>query len=190
LLFVLALFIQHFAYNYIDNRVVGTAVQDLLLDNLAVLNLDIFIVQGALLLTFILIGLLVAKPQYVVFSIKALALFLIVRSFFISLTHLGANLHQITLDVDGTGFWLYDFLYNAKNDFFFSGHVGSSFLLGLIFWKESFWRNFFFVCSAILGMSMILAHMHYSIDVFAAPFITYGIFVIATKLFRKDFQLI
>lgn len=190
LLFLLALIIQHFAYNYIDNGINGVHVGDLLLDNLPSVNLDFFIVQGALLSTLLALYLFVAKPKYLPFSVKALALFIIIRSFFISLTHLGANLHQISLNTDSIGFGVYDFLYNAKNDFFFSGHVGAAFLFSLIFWEEKFWRISFLIISLIFAASMILAHMHYSIDIFAAPFITYGIFVIAQKIFVKDFKLI
>ncbi len=190
LLFVFALFIQHFAYNYIDNSANVTSVGDLLLNNLPTINLDFFIVQGALLLTLIVIFLFVIYPKYLPFSIKTLALFIIIRSFFISLTHLGFNLHQLTLNANSIGFSIYDFLYNAKNDFFFSGHVGASFLFALIFWKEKFWRNLFFIISFIFGISMIFAHMHYSIDIFAAPFITYSIFIISKNLFKVDFELI
>jgi len=189
-LFILALVIQHYAYNYIDNRAEVTAVGDILLNNLPTVNLDFFIVQGALIFTFVLIILFVLYPRYIFFAIKALSLFLIIRSFFITLTHLGVNLHQTTLNTHALGFGLYDFLYNAKNDFFFSGHVGSLFLFGLIFWAKPVWRYIFFIGSFIFGVSMILAHMHYSIDVFAAPFITYSIFIIAKNLFKKDFELL
>lgn len=190
LFFVLAILVQHVAYNYIDNRASVTPVGDLLLDNLPIINLDIFIVQGSLILTLIIVYLFLIKPKYFLFSIKSLALFLIIRSFFISLTHLGVNLHQLTLNIDGVGFGIYDFLYNSKNDFFFSGHVGVTFLYALILWKETFWRNLFLIFSFIMGISMIFGHMHYSIDIFAAPFITYSIFSIAKKVFTKDFKLI
>ncbi len=189
LFFIFALIIQHFAYNYVDFHVTGTSVGDLLLDNLPSLDLDFFIVQGALIVSFIIIILMAVKPKYILFSIKTFALYIIVRSFFFSLTHLGANLHQITLDTDSIGFGLYNFLFNSKNDFFFSAHTGTPFLFALIFYNEKVWRYFFFTVSFILGASMILAHMHYSIDVFAAPFITYGIFVIAKKVFKRDFEL-
>ncbi len=190
LFFVFALMLQHFAYSYIDNRAITTHVGDLLLDNLPTVDLDFLVVQAALLISALVGWLFFRHPRYLIFSLKTLALFIIVRSFFISLTHLGANLHQITLDSNSLGFGMYDFLYNAKNDFFFSGHVGSPFMFGLIFWKKTIWRNIFFAASFILGATMLLAHMHYSIDVFAAPFITYGIFVVAKKVFKKDYQLI
>ena len=188
--FIAALVLQHFVYNYIDYRASVTPVGDLLLDNLPTINLDFFIVQGALICSLIVVGLLLANPRSLPYAVKTIALFLIIRSGFISLTHLGANLHQLTLNIDSVGFSWYDFLYNSKNDFFFSGHVGASFLIALIFWKETFFRYFFLVASGIFAASMILAHMHYSIDVFAAPFITYGIFVISKKLFKPDFALI
>lgn len=190
LLFLSALIIQHFSYSYIEERIAVTPVRDLLLDNLPTVNLDFFIVQGSLLATLVIIILLLTNPNYLPFSLKSLALFLIVRSFFISLTHLGADLNQITLNSNSIGFVFYDFLYNAKNDFFFSGHVGISFLFALIFWTRPFWRNIFIVISFIFGITMILAHMHYSIDIFAAPFITYGIFVISKKSFPTDFKLL
>ena len=190
ILFALALTVQHFAYNYVDFHAQTTHVGDLLLDHLPSVNLDIFIVQGALVLTGLLIILLLVHPRYILFSIKALSLFIITRSIFISLTHLGVNLHQITLNTNSIGFSVYDFLYNGKNDFFFSGHVGATFLMALIFWREKIWRYTFLVCTGIFAVSVILAHMHYSIDVFAAPFITYALFEISKKIFKADYQLI
>jgi uncharacterized membrane protein YcjF (UPF0283 family) len=62
--------------------------------------------------------------------------------------------------------------------------------MGLLFWNRTFWRRFFMVMTVVFGAAVLLAHVHYSIDVFAAPFIVYGIFVIAGKLFPRDFALI
>jgi hypothetical protein len=188
--FIFAIIVQHFAYLYIDGHVIGTHVGDVILDNLPVVNLDFFIVQGALLSTLLIIFLFAIKPRYLPFGLKSLALFIIVRSFFISLTHLGVNLHQITLNTNSIGFSLYEFLYNAKNDFFFSGHVGAACLFGFIFWNEKIWGTVFFVFAFVFGVSMLFAHMHYSIDVFAAPFIVFSIFTIAKKIFKSDYLLI
>ena len=37
---------------------------------------------------------------------------------------------------------------------------------------------------------LLLAHVHYSIDVFAASLIVYGIFTITKKLFPADYALV
>jgi len=188
LLLLLALFIQNYANNYVD-YIASTPVGDILLDNLPTINVGFFVVQGVLIFTLIVILLFLVFPEYVLFVIKSLALFIIIRSFFVSLTHLGINPNQLTLNPDTIGFNIYNFFYSAKTDFFFSGHTGVPFLFALIFWKEKFWRYFFFMVSFIFGSSMLLAHMHYSIDVFAAPLITYSIFTISKHLFKNDFEL-
>lgn len=188
LFLLLALLVQSYANNYVD-FVASTPVGDILLDNLPTVNVGFFVVQGVLIFTLIVIFLLLAFPKYIPFALKTLALFIIIRSFFVSLTHLGVNPNQLILNPESIGFGIYNFFYSVKTDFFFSGHTGVPFLLALVFWKEKFWRYFFFAVSFIFGASMLLAHMHYSIDVFAAPFITYGIFTLAKHLFKGDFQL-
>lgn len=188
LFLLLALLVQSYANNYVD-FVASTPVGDILLDNLPTINVGFFVVQGVLIFTLIVAFLLLVFPKYITFALKSLALFIIVRSFFVSLTHLGVNPNQLILNPDSIGFAIYNFFYSVKTDFFFSGHTGIPFLFALIFWKEKFWRYFFFTVSFIFGASMLLAHMHYSIDVFAAPFITYGIFTLAKHLFKDDFKL-
>jgi membrane-associated phospholipid phosphatase len=74
-------------------------------------------------------------------------------------------------------------------DLFFSGHTGLPFLMALIFWNHPRLRYTFIAASLIFGTSAILGHYHYSIDVFAAYFITYSIFHIARTMFRSDLRL-
>ena len=188
LFLLLALLAQSYANNYVD-YVASTPVGDMLLDNLPTINVGFFVVEGVLIFTLIIVFLFLAFPKYIAFTLKTLALFIIIRSFFVSLTHLGVNPNQLTLNPESIGFNIYNFFYSAKTDFFFSGHTGVPFLFALIFWKEKFWRYFFFIASFIFGASMLLAHMHYSIDVFAAPFITYSVFMLAKHLFKGDFKL-
>ena len=188
-LFIVSLTIQHFADHYVGH-VTGVPVGDLILNQIPAVDIDLFVVQGALLFTLIMIGLLIWKPRYILFTGGALSVFIIVRSFFISLTHLGIDPHEIVLDTHSIGFGLYNLLYNSKSDFFFSGHTGAPFLLGLIFLPDK-WLSFFcFSVSAIFGTSVLLGHIHYSIDVFAAPFMTYSIFILAKKLFPNEYSLI
>ena len=189
LLLALAMMIQVGAGRYSEKRAMNANFAgDIFLDNLPVWDLGLVIVQGAMLVTILGIALFAIKPRYVLFGVKAAALFIITRSFFVDLTHIGIYPRSL-FEVDGFGASLYNAV-QFNGNFFFSGHTGMPFLLALIFWREKFWRRFFLATSIFFGASVLLAHVHYSIDVFAAPFITYSILRIAAKLFPRDYALI
>jgi hypothetical protein len=185
--FVFSLFIEKIADDYVT-RIKGIAVSDILLNWLPTWDIDFIIVQGALIITALALFLFLYKPKYLNFGLKTLSIFILVRSFFITLTHLGASPNQLVFDPNSFGFGLYNLLFNTSGDFFFSGHTGMPFLLALIFWHEKFWRYLFIAASVICGIGVLLAHIHYSIDVFAAPFITYTIYIFAQKVFHKDYH--
>jgi membrane-associated phospholipid phosphatase len=187
ILLSLAIVFQFFASVY-ANRVPSTAVPDLLLNALPIVNLNLIIVEGALTAIAGTIALLFAKPKYLIFSLKATAIFIATRAVFVSLTHLGIYPGQVN---PGKGF--FDGIYTGlglEAGFFFSGHTGLTFLMSLIFWKERFWRYFYMVLSAVFGISVLLAHVHYSIDVLAAPYLTYTIFKMSQYFFEHDYKLI
>ncbi|MGD0328277.1 MAG: phosphatase PAP2-related protein [Minisyncoccia bacterium] len=183
---------EHFAMVYAlaySMRPTSTYVGDLLLDNLPVVNLNFIIVEGAMI-TLVVATLFIVffRPRYILFSLKALAILIIVRALFMSLTHIGIYPGHID---PGPGFFdnIYSY-FNLQTGFFFSGHTGLPFLMSLIFWRERFLRNILLSLTLIFGIAVLFAHVHYSIDVLAAPFMTYGIFKIAQYLFPRDYQLI
>ena len=182
---ILALVILNFAGQYSAESATNI-VGDLFLDNLPTVDFTRIMVDGAFLITILATILLVLKPKHILFALKVIPLLIITRSFFVTLTHLGIYPNQIIFG-DGVLDRIYLFL-NMQDGFFFSNHTGLPFLLALIFWYEKPWRYFFFAVSATFGAIVLLAHVHYSIDVFAAPFITYGIFKFAElELFRRDY---
>jgi hypothetical protein len=75
----------------------------------------------------------------------------------------------------------------SGNDLFFSGHTGLPFLIALIFWDHVYVRTLFLSSSVVFGVIVLLSHLHYSIDVFSAFFITYSIYHISLKLFHLDY---
>lgn len=190
LLLVLSLVVQIGAGRY-SARSAASAnfAGDLFLDNLPVVNLDFVIVEGALLFWIVAMVLLVLRPRYLLFGLKAIALFVIFRAFFISLTHIGIYPEQIVFDDGDISFGLYK-LFTFQGNFFFSGHTGLPFLMALVFWQVKVVRRVFLATALFFAASVLFAHVHYSIDVFAAPFITYGIFKITAKLFPQDYGLI
>ena len=70
---------------------------------------------------------------------------------------------------------------SLTKDLFFSGHTTTLFLLFLV--AESKLLKYIFLASAmIVGAAIILQHVHYVIDVFAAPFFTYACYSFASSL--------
>lgn len=167
----------------------ASPADDIFLQNLPVVNLDFVIVGGAIAFWVVACMLLAVRPSHLLFGIKAIAVFIIVRSFFINLTPLAPYPHAIAPTSDNLGFGLYR-LITFQGNFFFSGHTGFPFLMALIFWEDRLWRRVFLVATVIFGATMLLAHAHYSIDVFAAPFMVYGIYTITARLFKRDHALL
>ncbi len=186
LLLVLALSLQAYALSYAA-RVPSTFVHDLVLDNIPIVNLNPIIVEGALGAIAGSVILLLIKPQYLPFALKAAAIFIATRGVFNSLTHLGIYPGQVN---PGNGFL--DRIYtdfDLEGGFFFSGHTGLTFLMGLVFWREKIWRYAYFILAVVFGIAVLFAHVHYSIDVLAAPYITYGVFRMSQYFFPEDFAL-
>ncbi|MEK7212451.1 MAG: phosphatase PAP2-related protein [Patescibacteria group bacterium] len=187
LAFLLASLIFQFSAAQRSNRIAASSnfVSDFFLDRLPLVNVDFIVLQGALILWFGVIVLLFLKPRHLLFGLKAIAIFVIVRAIFLNLTYIGLYPEQIVLNPDDWGYDVYS-LFSLQGNYFFSGHTGLPFLLALIFYKNRTLRYFFYLTTVFFGASMLLAHVHYSIDVFAAPFMAYGIFALTRHLFRRD----
>jgi hypothetical protein len=183
LFFASSLVFNHFVSNYVDYKA-GSYVQDVILDNLPVVNVDWIINEGVICFSVFIILFSLTKPEKIPFVLKSLALFITIRAVFTTLTHLGPAPSQTYLDPDDLLIKI-----NAGREMFFSGHTGMPFLLALIFWKEKLARYISIAASIIFGASMLLGHLHYSIDVFAAFFITYSIYHITQIFFSKDYEL-
>lgn len=184
LLLAASLVINYYTGTYASIRA-SNSVSDLFLDNLPILNVNFIFIDGFILFILFIAALLFHQPKKIPFLLKTAALFVFVRAIFMTLTHIGPFPLQSPLE---TGDIVGKFIFSG--DLFFSGHVGLSFLMALIFWPSARIRMIFIGLSVIFGAAALLGHLHYSIDVFAAYFITYSIFMISQKLFAKEYKIL
>ena len=69
-------------------------------------------------------------------------------------------------------------------DLFFSGHTGTLFLLFLLTDKKNL-KIIFLTASIVVGLAVLIQHVHYTIDVFIAPFVAYTSYRII-KIFHEN----
>lgn len=177
ILFLVSLVANRYASLYATAQA-SNSVSDLLLDNIPVMRVEWIVNDVAALFGFCMLFLILWQPRRIPFILKASALFIVIRSLFIILTHLGPFPYRTYLDPNDIFRTL-----TYGGDYFFSGHTGMPFLFALIYWQEKWVRFFCLAAAALLSTGVVLGHLHYSIDVFAAFFITYGIFVMAQRFF-------
>ncbi len=188
-LFALSLLFTYVA-TYMTRSYVGYVVPDILLDNLPVFNVSIIFFQAAFLFVLILVGILLYEPAFIPFTLESTALFFLVRSIFMVMTHLTApNVEYYNYVEHEHHTKEVLFTISSGNDLFFSGHAGYPFLLAFIFWRIKKLRLFFLICSILGGTTVILGHLHYSIDVFSAFFIAFGVHEISKKWFKHEYAL-
>lgn len=183
-LFAAGIFANYWANLYTTLHA-SNSVTDLILDHLPTINVDFIFSEGVIIFAFLLTLILLYEPKRIPFVLKSVALFIIIRSAFMTLTHMAPPLHESYVDPN-------DFIQKISfgDDLFFSGHTGLPFLFAIIFWRHKYLRYFFLIGTLVGGVSVLLGHLHYSIDVFSALFISFGIFHISKWLFPDDYELL
>lgn len=181
LLFIFSVYVTHIASRFAEVKA-SNHVEDIVLSNTNVYNFEILFVHGAIMLTLFVAALCFKFRETAPFLLKSVSLFIMVRAVFVSMTHIGPYPTKLNLESG-----LLDFI-TSGNDLFFSGHTGLPFLIALIFWNHLYVRVLFIASSVIFGVIVLLSHLHYTIDVAAAFFITYSIYHIALKLFKRDYE--
>ncbi|MFA6917502.1 MAG: phosphatase PAP2-related protein [Candidatus Gracilibacteria bacterium] len=184
LVLCLAVFTDRYASLYHDQHVYSS-VGDLILNNIPTYNLEFLFFQGIYaIILMIAFYSVFFEPEMVPFGLKTFGLLIIVRAGFIILTYLGPP----------QGFYFGDGVIGADsplkglfftNDLFFSGHTALPFLAYLLFKKNWWFRVIMLIGAFGMGIVVLLMHIHYSIDVFSAFFITYGIYALSNNIFNK-----
>ena len=163
----------------------GNYVSDIILDNTPIVDVGFVFVYGSVIFWVFAILYLIKEPKHIPFVFESIAVFIIIRSFFVSLTHFGP--FPGAAEINYTSEFLKSFI--SGGDYFFSGHTGLPFLMALVFHQNKRLFIFFTLSAIFFGIMALLGHLHYSIDVLSAFFITYTIYKITEKLFPEDRKL-
>lgn len=171
------IFLSHF-FSYIERRQ-GTQLHDAVLQVLPAYDISIELVLftwGGLL--FWMIKSLFQPDIILTFTFSYLIL-TIFRITTISVIPLNPPKSLIIL-VDPLSDLLYSGQFKTK-DLFFSGHVSTSFLMALCLPNKSE-RKVLYVITILIGLGVLVQHVHYTIDVLAAPIFAYFSYHLAKKL--------
>ncbi|MDB5224439.1 MAG: hypothetical protein JWO43_61 [Candidatus Adlerbacteria bacterium] len=180
---MLSLVLNTYAIEYATDRA-SNPVTDLVLSNIPIFNVDALFVYGTLLVAIITVFVCLMQPKRLPMMLYGVALFFFIRSIFVSLTHIAPFMPYTSGEFGPAVSKLF-----FGGDRFFSGHTGLPFLGALAFWKEPFLRYFYLTASVFFGVIVLMGHLHYSIDVLSAFFITYSIYHLLIWLFPEEYAL-
>ncbi len=136
---------------------------------------------------FIAIISFATKPDLLFFALQSYSLLLIFRMIVMYVTPLEAPDNMLSLNDPFVQF------FGAGNiltkDLFFSGHTATLFLLFLIADKK-YLKLIFLIFTSIVALAVLLQHVHYTVDVVAAPVFAYASYRIIKLLNENIFTRI
>jgi hypothetical protein len=165
-----------FFFSYIEKRN-GIVLNDWLLNRLEPHDVSTVIFIFVWAITLLLITRMIQQPNLFIIMLWAYVLLSIMRIATISLLALNAPKGLLVL-VDPLSNIFYGDTFITK-DLFYSGHTSTAFLMFLCLKKKSD-KIFALIASIIIGMLLLVQHVHYTIDVLAAP-----LFALLSYFFSK-----
>lgn len=107
-------------------------------------------------------------PKDLLKAFQAYSILLILRTFFIYAIPLEPPVGMIYLNDPLTGVFLNNINVVTK-DLFFSGHI-SAMCVFIYFSQNKLWKKWLIFVTPILAVMLLWQHVHYTIDIIAAPF--------------------
>ena len=156
----------------------GITLNDWLLNKVPALNVSIFIFITIWAIALLCIVRMAQQPAIFIVTLWGYVFLCLMRILSISLVALNApkELRDLKDPIS-------NFFYGASfvtKDLFFSGHTSTMFLFFFCLQKKTD-KTFALLGSLVVGFLLLIQHVHYSIDVLAAPFFAYICYWLAKK---------
>ena len=167
-----------FFFQIIEKRP-GVQLNDWVLNRLPALDISLVIfifIWSAALLAFIRVY---QQPDIFVLMAWSYLLLTVIRMITLSLVALNPPKYLLELK-DPLSNLFYGNTFITK-DLFFSGHTSTIFMIYLCLQKKSD-RVFSLLASLVVAFLLLVQHVHYTVDVVAAPFFAYGCVWLAKKI--------
>ncbi len=152
-------------FQYIENRN-GIVLNDWLLAWLPPVTLSVPIFTLLYLLVGLCILALLTKPYYFLMALQAYTGLTLLRFITLLLTPLDPPVNMLPLRDPFVEYFFYQ--ETITKDLFFSGHTSILVLLGLCLPYKKL-RTVTLTGAGLIGIMLLFQHIHYTIDVFAAP---------------------
>ena len=176
---VLGLFTRFLQYVELRN---GFAFDDPILIQFNPIDLTwiIFImIYGGLVLALIS---LVKSPQVLTLALLTYLLMVIFR--IAAMCSLPLNPPESMLALKDPFVELFGGGKTLTKDLFFSGHTATS-LIFFLTAKNKIIKKIFLFLTVVMGASVLLMHVHYSVDVLIAPLVSFTAFIISKNILKK-----
>jgi hypothetical protein len=167
-----------FFFQYIEQRP-GRVISDIVLDLFKATDVSIPIFTMLWAMTALIIIRSVQSPKIFLTAVYGFMFMELSRMITITLFPLNAPPDLIPLiDPLSNSFYGKNFI---TKDLFYSGHTASMFLFFLCFRRKTD-KLLSLLCSIAVGVLVLVQHVHYTIDVIAAPFFTTICYLIGKKI--------
>ena len=167
-----------FFFQVIEKRK-GTFLNDWLLSRVPAYDMSIMIFILIWATSLLALFRAVQDPGFLMQFLWSYILLCILRILSISLIPLDPPINLLPLaDPIANAFYGARFV---TRDLFFSGHTASIFLIALCLKKRTD-KALALLASLSIGILLLIQHVHYTIDVIAAPLLTYPIYLTGRKI--------
>jgi hypothetical protein len=182
LILLVALFIfTSFYFSYIECLPRGTVLDDWVLRRLPARDVSTLIVLFEASVFILLLARVSTNPVMFITFLFSSVLIYATRDLTIGITQLRAPVGLIELKDPIAGMvYRYGFV---TRDLFYSGHIAFVFLIFLCD-NNKIDRYYTLLACILIGFLLLVQHVHYMIDILAAPFFSFVCFWITKRIFR------